>query len=586
MLKVAFFQGEDAQGLHAIPLFGPADSAFEKTAAPSLLPEVSRYISTLKPRLDAQYVLLNAMGAGEYWGSNINGDRFPEASLIHRPDGWTGNPLVDKIKAQDWAYGFPTFYFAHPYAHHRNKDATRAFGEVELAAWNPHMKRVELVARVDKDKCQQFGGTGVWDKLKGGEYPDVSMGCKVPYDTCSICLDWDLYRKAQATVIPGKDKSPGEAVLRFHKELKKKNGKGIRGVSITRVDYCDHAKKQMNRILQDGRKVCVDNDYPKFFDISFVFIGADKTAKTMMKIASSGRVWNLPSAELAEKLGYAESDEVLVPAFFPDGVGEEKTAGALGEELKLAFLGKLAKNKDAEIVKDVMPSQFAGKAVPLLTESEKDLPKEVLDLLGSAPLEEALSTPSALGMVMRPREFQRIILIQMGHRPLADELDRENKVFPKVDEKLPVPMGADFFSPILARMLLPLMAERSALGPSIEKRVLVASGASKEKRGASSSLSNNLLRKIGAAYNTYRDDLMELVTHTQDLVASMASPSETSLHKFAAASADDVFTPLAVCYLKQAYWDEVGTDTKTAAVERGLPSRTTEAQSKTTAGDH
>jgi hypothetical protein len=30
-------------------------------------------------------VLVNAMGAGEYYGSNSNGDHFPEAGLIHRP---------------------------------------------------------------------------------------------------------------------------------------------------------------------------------------------------------------------------------------------------------------------------------------------------------------------------------------------------------------------------------------------------------------------------------------------------------------------------------------------------------------------
>ena len=580
MLKVAFFQGEDERGLNAIPLFGPAEGVFEKTAAPLLLPEVARYISSLRPRADAQYVLLNAMGASEYWGSNINGDAFPEAALIHRPDEWTGNPLLDRPKAADWPYGFPTFYFAHPYAHHRNKDSTKAFGEVELAAWNPRMKRVELVARVDEDKCQRFGGVGVWDKLRAGEYPDVSMGCKVPYDTCSICLDWDAYRKAQAMFSPGRDKSPGDTVLRVHKELIKKNGKGIRGVSITRKDYCEHAAKSMNRILPNGKKVFVYNDYPKFFDISFVFIGADKTAKVMMKVASGGRVWSLPGAELAEKLGYAEGDEELLPLFSPEGVGE-KTA-AVGDALKLAFLGKQAKDKDAEITKDVVPSQFAGKAVPVLTKNEKDLPKDVLDALGSSSLESALSTPSGLGMVLRPREFQRIILIQMGRRPLADKLEQENTVFPKSDEHLDVPMGADFFSSVLARLLLPLMAERSALGPSIEKRVLVTPEGGKEKRAATSSHPSPLLRKIGAAYNTYRAALMDLVPHAQELVASMATPSEEQLHKLAGAPVTSVFTPLSVHYLKQAFWDEVGQEKHNAVVERGFPSRNTQAR---TAGD-
>jgi len=668
MIKVSLFHGEDEQGVHAIPLFGSADRTFEKTAEPLLLPEVSQYIATLRPRPDAQYVLVNAMGAGEYWGSNINGDHFPEAALVHTPKDWTGNPLLDKIRSKDWPYGFPTFYFAHPYAHHRNKDATRAFGEVELAAWNPRMKRVELVTRVDEDKCQKFGGTGVWDKLKAGQYPDVSMGCKVPYDTCSICLDWATYRKAQATFIPGKDKSPGEAILRCHKALKAKNGKGIRGVSITRADYCDHAKKQMNKILPDGRKVFVYNDYPKFFDISFVFIGADKTAKTMMKIAGGGQsYWFLNDAamekdagvreevraylnhsalnlglaahdirhlgthEYADKMGpkgsprhVAAAVAARIPSLAenvyyaaippqlhhtPEELRDLKNRLALKGEflhgynpdahpdplvtksasdnaLKLAFLGKAAKNKDAEIIKDVVPSQFASKAIPALTRNERDLPERMLDVLGSRPLSEALSTTSGLGMVLRPREFQRIVLIRMGQRDLADECSCSNTVFPRVEESLPFAMGPSLFSPALARMLFPFLAERSALGPSIEKRVLIISATPQEKHASASSHSSALLRKIGAAYNAYRAGIMDLVAHAQDLVASTAPPSEMHLHKLASLSADAVFTPLSVCYLKQAFWDETGAALSTTSVERGLPSRNTWDQSTKIAGGH
>ena len=583
MLKVAFFQGEDETGPRAIPLFGPADSVFEKSAAPTLLPEVSKYIQALRPRNDAQYVLLNAMGAVEWWGSNINGDAFTEASLIHKPDDWTGNPLLDKEKAKDWAYGFPTFYFAHPYAHHRNKDATRAFGEVELAAWHPKMKRVELVTRIDKDKCEQFGGTGVWDKIRAGELPDVSMGCKVPFDTCSICLDWDTYRRAQGMFNAERHKSPGDAVLSYHKALLKKNGKGIRGVSITRKDYCEHASKDMNHILPDGRKVFVYNDYPKFFDISFVFIGADKTAKVMMKIASGGKAyWFLSGAELAEKLGYSDGDDDLLPEFAPEGPITAKVASVTDETLKQAFLGKQAKDKDAEIIKDVVPSQFAGKAVPVLTHHEKDIPKEILDALGASPLESSLSTPTGLGMVLRPREFQRIILIQMGKRGLADELDRKGEVFPKSDEKIDVPMGPGFFSQVLARLLLPLMEERSGLGPFVEKRVLVATGDPKEKRGGTSSLSNPVLRKMGSAYNGYRAAVMELVAHAPELISSMPMASNEQLCKLASAPIESVFTPLSASYFKLAFCDEV----TPASVERGFPSRNTSATSKRSAGGY
>lgn len=1056
MIKVSLFSGESATGPTAVPLFTKADHAFEKTGSATLLPEVVRYIDALRPAPDTQYVLLNAMGAGEYFGSNINGDYFTEASLIHRPDKWTGNPLVDKIRAKDWAYGFPTFYYAHPYAHHRNKDSTRAFGEVELACWNDKMKRVELVTRVDKSKCHEFGGIPVWDKLNAGMYPDVSMGCapagtritlangqqspienvregdlvlshtgssrrvertmrrrytgtlynfkvygfrrelpltdehplwlvraeqlscspssssvnkgrkqrhctplvkgaskgcegcgtvprydfswvradeaevgdylafpvpreiddtvqsiaearllgyylaegfvwnyndrpleqitfclsllekeiaedienlarslganvvwhdekpekggryvhvvskelahrcltlcgsgaktkvvareilymrqdlqlaflgayldgdggtykgaayfstaseqlagqlfvmlarcgvissvneidhrpseksvvkkdtveyqiwvgtdfspilgpytrkpvrpslkirgqrffyeyegttylmspileieeshydddvfnfsveeddsyvaeglathncKVPFDTCSICLDWDKYRKAQSTFDPKKHRSPGEAILEVHRSLQKKDadgkwvGQGIRGVSVTRADYCVHAKTQMNKILPDGRKVYVMNDYPKFFDISFVFIGADKTAKTMMKIGSAAGFWDIASsAEVAEKLGYSDGEKTAsdtvhrstefqgVPIHVDReqfkaqlGIGREKQAvsdearrtvyetlkrhpeiiqekskvsplpyvaravgaGAIlygahkahkhlknkeasaDDVLKLAFLGKLAKNKSGEIVKDVVPSQFAGKAVPALTSSEEDLPDSAIEALAKAPLESALSTSGGLGIVLRPHEFQRIVMINIGRRDIADDLDDHGLIFPEGSERAPLSLGPERFMSSLARLLLPLLPHRSALAPSIERRVVMVTGSTpkKEKR-ASSSHYANLLRKIAAAYNSYREQLMDLASHSQNLIGGAAYPGQSELHKLSAAAPEEVFSPLSVAYIQSAFLDEVGSRhdggkynlAKFACVERGYPSSTT-----------
>jgi hypothetical protein len=543
MLKVSTFAAETERGLSVIPLFGPADPYFEKTAAPSLLPDVVSYIETLRPRKDAQYVLVNAMGAAEYFGSNINGDAFNEPSLIHRPDHWTGNPLVDKITSKDWPYGFPTFYGAHPFAHHRNKDPLRAFGDVELAVWHPYMKRVELVTRVDRDKCYEFGGVAVWDKLQAGMFPDVSMGTKVPFDTCSICLDWDKYRQAQATFIPGKDKHPGDAVLRWHK------AHPIRGVSITRKDYCVHAKTMMNRILPDGRKVWVWNDYPRFFDISFVFIGADRTAKTMMKIAEGGRTMvyvTMGGAEQAEKLGYDESDEVLAPVFMA-----EKLAAA-----------KLAKDKEGEIIKDVLPSQFTGKAVPVLTEHEEDLPENILNVMRHLPVDDALSTATGMGIILRPREFEHVVQdSELGH----------------------IDLSPSRFHDGLARMLVPLLLGRSMLGPYIERRVIVVVGRptpeTREKTKGTSSLSSLPLRKMSSAYQEYRHGVMELAPHSQDLIGGIAGRN-TDLMKLADADAGSIFTPLSVAYIQDAFLDELpGGSSKVAqakaVVERGFPSMNT-----------
>lgn len=600
MIKVSLHLGSDPRGPAAIPLFNvKTEGYFEKIAAPSLLSEVVRYIENLKPVADSQYVLINAMGAGEFWGSNINGDYFPEAALIHKPDDWTGNPLLDKIKAKDWPWGFPTFYNAKPFMHHRNKDFPPhnhpSFGEIELAAWNPKMKRVELVHRIDRDLCMKGGGMGLWDKLKNGDYPDTSMGCKVPYDTCSICLDWDEYRKALATFDPSKHRSPGEAALAYHRQTQKqvKNEKGqlewvgkgkVRGLSVTRKDYCEHAKNQMNHILPDGRKVFVYNDFPRFFDDSFVFIGADKTAKMMMKIAEDENFTPIARAFYGVPTGTATySGELDLERGAPDQStkpeGEDTYKVASAEEaLKMAFLGKAAKDKAGEIVKNVIPSQFAGKAIPVLTKSEKDLPKDVLDALSTRSPEEALSTTTGLGVVLRPHEFQRMMLKHLGQHSLAEDLEDKGLVFPKSDEEAPLKLDPKHFSDVLAKLLLPLLSARSAFAPYVERRcIMIVAGPSDGQEKRASSLSTPLLRKIGAAYNGYRRQMMNLVAESQDML-SQSALGEESLAKLAHHPVDELFTSLSAAYLRDAFIDEVGEPTikqATAGVERGFPSRNT-----------
>lgn len=555
MIKVSSFRGVDSFGPRVIPLFGAADSVFEKTAAASLLAPVTKYIESLRPSNNSIYVLVNAMGASEYYGSNINGDAFTEACLLHMPDDWRDDPALDKVKGKSWHYGFPTFYGAHPFAHHRNKDPSRAFGEVELAAWNKHMHRVELVCRIDKDKCEQFGGVPVWDRIRAGQFPDVSMGCKVLFDTCSICLDKKVYQDAHETYDKTKHDHLGHAVLEFHKKLKEKNGVGIRGLSITRKDYCEHASKQMNKILKDGRKVWVFNDFPRFFDISFVFIGADKTAKMMLKIADAGTIYSIPSAKVAEDLGYME-------LWHPESTTREhmeKSAEIGDTSLKVAFLGKSAKLKRGEIIKDIVPDGQGDKVVPLNTTEEKELPKELLDIISqSNPLEEILSTLGGLGTVLRPREFQRVILVQVGKKGLADDLERNHVVFPKSDDEESVPMGPGFFSKTLARFLAPLLGCRSAFRPTVRGRIVISITKKEEEKDGKTKISSQnsaLLNKIGSTYNGYRRALMDQVLFSQPLLSGVADLS-TDFQKAASMSQEDRANSVRA-YFQNAFWNEV-----------------------------
>lgn len=271
--KLATFSGVSPTGEPLVRVFHKGDS-IEKLAG-RMMPEVQQWLSGYQPEKNKIAILVNALGSSEYWGQNINGDIFYEDALLHdcRKHPSKQHPTDDFTGKTVPPYGYWTFYNAHPFVHHRNKDPSRAFGKVVLACWNPIMHRVELIIMLDRDLAMQHGAQHIVDKIDAGEFPDVSMGCRVPFDICTICQ---------------------------HK-------------SKTRSDYCPCITEfGMGKILDDGRRVGVINTYPRFFDISFVFIGADKTAKVMCKL---GSLW-VPSsvAEAYEVYNIPEGTDGLVKA--------------------------------------------------------------------------------------------------------------------------------------------------------------------------------------------------------------------------------------------------------------------------------
>jgi hypothetical protein len=461
------------------------------------------WVNDLRVEEDQSYTI-NGVGVHN---SNINGDGFEEEFLIHR------GPV----------YGYETFLvYAKPFMHHANKDPARAFGAVELSCYNPSMHRVELVVRIDRDAAERVGAQRVVDKIDKDMLPDTSMGTKVPYDLCSITTDWDLYRKAVSTYKPDQHRHPGIAVLQFHKQVKP-----IRGLSITRDDYSDYLKFRMNEILQDGRKVCAFNPYPRFFDISFVFIGADKTSKMMAKLAEArGRAMVVvPSSYMAEHYGYRDREDEM-PATHKEGF--EKAASVTSDSiertrqmLRTIREKKASQSKRAEITKEVVPSQFMGTAVPVLEGAEPELPKDVLDEMGHHPLEESLSTPTMMGITLKPHEFQRIVLIRSGKSDLADDMDEHGQVFsPTQDVDRGTSIDPQFISKLIASLLGPAIDDRSALGPPLTRRIIritITKGMPQEG-GPREPIKNDLMDKVSAAYNGYREQLIEKIAEmTQQL---------------------------------------------------------------------
>lgn len=218
---------------HAEYIYGDNDSeVFSVLSSPSQIKglmktasysgEVQDFISDLKEKPGKTYALVNALSAGEYYGSNRNGDYFPERSL-------------EQYHKTFEAMG-------HVYTHHVNKDPRKAMGSVKFAHYNPKMKRVELILELENEKA-----ASVIQRLEKGDLPAVSMGCRVPFDICSIC----------------------------HNEAAKT------------ADYCDHLKHHMNEVLPGGQKIYAINTRPKFFDLSIITIPADRTAGFLRKLGSS-----------------------------------------------------------------------------------------------------------------------------------------------------------------------------------------------------------------------------------------------------------------------------------------------------------
>lgn len=212
----SFFQEDEMQ----VRLLFQEDGGLTKEAAAA---EIDDFVKAIKPREGFFHLHINAMGAGEWYGSNRNGDYFPESQLIK------------------WHKTFETSP-AHVFRHHVNKDPAIAIGKVIFSYYNPRMHRVELVAEVDKTKA-----SAEYSRIMAGDFPMTSMACHTPFDVCSVC--------------------------------------GNKATS--RSMYCEHLNNHLNELLPDGRKVMSLNVGPlKFFDISIVIRPADVTSSVLQKVAS------------------------------------------------------------------------------------------------------------------------------------------------------------------------------------------------------------------------------------------------------------------------------------------------------------
>lgn len=365
MFKLLDFDPINKYGEPTVINIGRADDTIKTASLSSgaYAPEINSFIANLKPVIGKLYALINAMGATEFFSCNRNGDAFYE----------------DALKKYH-----PTFVEnGHAFMHHKNKDPEKSYGKVIFSAYNDKMHRVELIVEYDIDKLDpKFA-----QRIDNGEMVNVSMGCRVDSDYCSICGN--------------RAKSP--------------------------AFYCEHLTNNpgLTRCLPDGRKAFAINRDPHFFDISIVTIPADPTARVMAKIAADH---NLPVSSVQRAW---EDDTFMKLARRNEKPYQIKTASVKQAEDTVRVINMSPEKEDtiAKVV-DGVSSCFDRAIGP-------DIPEKILNLIGSlddSPI-RILKGFIKRRIFLRPRETQRIVLVSSGMKDIADTLDKNNTVVLNNPEK-------------------------------------------------------------------------------------------------------------------------------------------------------
>lgn len=300
-------------------------------------------------------VLVLAMSASEYYGPNRNGDAFSERPVKVK-GSWAVAP-GEELPAHHKTFETS----AHVYRHHINKDPKKSFGAVGRSFYNWKMHRVELLLTLDNIK-----GNDIVGKIDGGEFPGVSMGCRIRYDVCDICGN----------------RAP------------------------TRAQYCDHVSGLnptygMNRLLPSGERCFVWNPSPHLFDISFVFKPADKIGYMMQKVAYSDSYAIRSSADLACAVEAAqEKTSVLRKLSTIDKVLQ-------GEVVNPADTPYAVKELDAM-------KSWVRSCAPTIAHNTPDFDEDTLKELSRSPIHITMTTMSACGIVPSARELFSILCHQRG----------------------------------------------------------------------------------------------------------------------------------------------------------------------------
>lgn len=208
------------------------------------------------PDKDHFMIHLVAMGGGEHYGPNRNGDFWDESGLMTKHGTFVTH--------------------GHFFREHHHQDPKLAIGTIKASAYHPKLHRVELIVWGNKKKA-----AAEYESARKGEERTYSMSARVPYDQCSIC-------EHKAPTPEHYCLHAKYGMLRYHP--------------------------------QHQKFAYVRNPHPTFFDLSDVSYQADRIAyfleyrlnegEEMLKAASVGeeKEFAFHSAKIAKLLKHTDPD--------------------------------------------------------------------------------------------------------------------------------------------------------------------------------------------------------------------------------------------------------------------------------------
>lgn len=323
-----------------VQLVYPGRSLIKQAAdfSPHHNTDIDEYLASVRPEEGYSYLLILALGSSDIYGCNRNGDWFDKDELEETYRSFEENP-------------------AYLYRHHQNKDPKNAAGKVVKSFWNPMMRRVEIIVRMENSKAPD-----IVEKLLAGVPVATSMGCKVKFDICSECGN-----KAK-----------------------------------TRSEYCDHLRHQMRHIHDDGRQIYAINDSPSFFDISLVFRPADRTSYVLRKIAGEAE----PSTTFAERNAATLGE-----------IHEKISAIGKLSDINKIVRGIPVRMKVNGVNRDLI-EKYRDDRLPSLLSDCPQLPGETLDELSNHPTITVIKVLRDNGYSMTTPEITKTLLSKRyGGRP-------------------------------------------------------------------------------------------------------------------------------------------------------------------------